>query len=334
MRNGTALCALGLLASLGLTSCSIYGMAGDKVSEYSLEHVAPYLMGTDDLAMSCATGEAMTSVLLSFSRVTDSPDKIAAATFLTAGLCAEFDAREYELAGMRAVKEGRSAEAQDALIAEKRAHALAAKRYFKGANHLVAAYGEIGNKCPKFEDDNDQLIYMVGLLSGLQAVLHDRSADGQVGVPLDMPSKVARAVKCLDNEKWWGMPDAIEASVWMAVPGTAPEGADAWAQFEKATQIGLEKGVRLSQALEALSAQSVGKTDLLRKTIENHVAALKAKPANEQWKMLDANATNMIEFMSDRLWTEATGHRTPINGLGTFWDAKTEQADDDLFGDD
>ncbi len=334
MHQGKAFLGLGLLAILGLNSCSIYGMAGDKVSEYSLEHVAPYLMGTDDLAMGCATGEAMTGVLLSFSRVTDSPDKVAAATFLTAGLCAEFDAREHELAGLRAVKAGNSSEAQDALIAEKRAHALAAKRYYKGANHLVAAYGEIGDKCPKFEDDNDQLIYMIGLLSGLQAVLHDRASDGQVGVPLDMPSKVARAVKCLDNQKWWGMPEAIEASVWMAVPGSAPEGADAWAQFESATKIGLEKGVRLSQALQALSAQSVGKTDLLRKTIVDHAEAIKAKPADKQWQMLDANATNMIEFLSDRLWTEATGHRTPINGLGTFWDVKAEQADDDLFGDE
>jgi hypothetical protein len=35
---------------------------------------------------------------------------------------------------------------------------------------------------------------------------------------------------------------------------------------------------------------------------------------------LDIVATQQILAVSDRLWTEATGSRTPIGGLGTFWD--------------
>jgi hypothetical protein len=36
--------------------------------------------------------------------------------------------------------------------------------------------------------------------------------------------------------------------------------------------------------------------------------------------MVDAMATQMILAISDRLWMENTGHRTPMGRLGTFWD--------------
>ncbi len=321
-----------VLSIFGLTTCSIYGMAGDKVADYSQEYLIPHLMSTDDLEMSCATGASMGGVLTSFSRVTDSPDKIASATMLTAGICAELNAREYELESLRALKEGRGGSAQDARIAEKRAHATAAKRYYKGAQHMIAAFGEMGgDKCPKFEDE-DELIYLLGIFSAIQAVLHDRSADGAVGVPLDVPSKVARATHCLDNEKWWGVPKALEAAVWTSVPGTAPDGADPWKQHREASKIGEQKGVRLAHAIEAISAAGVGKTDVLRQVITDHANAIKDKPADAKWKLLDETATGYIWFMSDRLWTEAMGHRTPAGSLGTFWDAVQEKADDDLFG--
>jgi len=40
--------------------------------------------------------------------------------------------------------------------------------------------------------------------------------------------------------------------------------------------------------------------------------------------------------VSDRLWTEATGSRTPVGGLGTFWDDAPKAVPsfdiDDLLG--
>ena len=36
--------------------------------------------------------------------------------------------------------------------------------------------------------------------------------------------------------------------------------------------------------------------------------------------MIDAIAEILVTGLSDRLWTENTGKRTPLNGLGTFWD--------------
>jgi hypothetical protein len=52
---------------------------------------------------------------------------------------------------------------------------------------------------------------------------------------------------------------------------------------------------------------------------------------------MDIMATRQIMAVSDRLWTEATGARTPVGGLGTFWDDARKQAPsldiDDLLED-
>jgi len=37
-------------------------------------------------------------------------------------------------------------------------------------------------------------------------------------------------------------------------------------------------------------------------------------------KLLDEIAAQQLQAISDRLWTEAKGSRTPFNGLGSFWD--------------
>ena len=58
-------------------------------------------------------------------------------------------------------------------------------------------------------------------------------------------------------------------------------------------------------------------------------------PANEDWRFVDAMATDMIVAVSDRLWVENTGHRTPMGQLGTFWDDRQEEVEtmdlDDLL---
>ena len=46
-------------------------------------------------------------------------------------------------------------------------------------------------------------------------------------------------------------------------------------------------------------------------------------------------ATNMLVAISDRLWVENTGHRTPIGQFGAFWDDQREPVEtmdlDDLL---
>ncbi|MCH2223043.1 MAG: hypothetical protein MK097_22385, partial [Dechloromonas sp.] len=38
------------------------------------------------------------------------------------------------------------------------------------------------------------------------------------------------------------------------------------------------------------------------------------------YRFVDEIAINLVQMISDRYWTEATGMRTPVGGLGKFWD--------------
>ena len=58
----------------------------------------------------------------------------------------------------------------------------------------VDAFGKIGNgKCPKLGSDTEQMEYLTGLLTSVQAVLSDIRAGSSVGVPQDIAARAGRA---------------------------------------------------------------------------------------------------------------------------------------------
>ena len=70
------------------------------------------------------------------------------------------------------------------------------------------------------------------------------------------------------------------------------------------------------------------------KHIIRQFALAKAQfPENQTYKILNKVATLQIQAISDRLWTEATGKRTPMGKLGTFWDDRNEAIDTIDIGD-
>ena len=57
-----------------------------------------------------------------------------------------------------------------------------------------------------------------------------------------------------------------------------------------------------------------------------HEAGVPAMPVQYVDGLLDneqAIANGLVRGLSDRMWTEATGKRTPLQGLGTFWDEQS-----------
>lgn len=308
----------GLLAVL--QGCGmIYKSTGDILISYGRSEMLPYVMTYDDTQMACALGESMTPLLMSFEAVGSDPDKLAVLQYVSAASCAETDALDHELRYLRAVKQGNVAEAQDARIAQKRAAALAAKRQYEAYRRAIKEFGEIKeNECPDLDSDFDELVWLVGMVAGVQSLLYDGISGGQVGVPRDLAAKVERGARCLENEKWWGVPRGIRGAIWNILPPLAPANAKPWQELEKASQIGFQQGVRLGSAMYAMSAYSKGDNDRLRKSLR--AFAEHDDNINPQYRLLDAMAVHIMTGISDRLWTENTGKRTPIGGLGTFWD--------------
>ena len=322
---------------IAMTGCSsIYRTTGWFAYDYSESYAMPYVMKTDDTEMGCAMSEAMTPMLLSFSELTWSPDRLATTMYMQAGACAEAKASEEGLAYLRAYKAQNIAEAKDARIRQKRLFALAANRQYKGYKHLISEFGEPGEECPDIDKD-EEFFWMLGLVSGMQAVMSDLRSQGEVGVPKDIAMKSVRGSQCLDEKRWWGVPKAMQAAVWTMMPDNAPEGVDPWQELAAASDMGAEEGVRLAQAIEVVIADGSGNEERLRDAIRRHAQSVKTKSPSKEYLMLDVIATKQVLAVSDRLWTEATGSRTPIGGLGTFWDDKstTEEAldIDDLLED-
>ncbi|WP_428357237.1 hypothetical protein [Methyloprofundus sp.] len=184
-----------------------------------------------------------------------------------------------------------------------------------------------GNKCPQFANWNDEFYWLVGLMDGLQAVLNDLASEGNAKVPLDISLKVGRGAGCLDNARWWGIPDAIQSAIWISFPSHRPAGIKPSMVLDQAMQIGLQQGVRIVQVIAAKIYTGLGDTERVKAIIRENVATRSSMPANPDYLFLDKVATLQLQAISDTLWTEATGKRTPIAGLGTFWDDPNDTTD-------
>jgi hypothetical protein len=92
-------------------------------------------------------------------------------------------------------------------------------RAYRAYQHLEARWGTAGEGCPRLKQE-DAVVYTFGLFAGLNALLHDKASDNAVGVSADIPSRVARAADCLDNDALWHVPGALQAAAWASVPGS------------------------------------------------------------------------------------------------------------------
>lgn len=322
--------SVGIIAMQG---CSmVYKTTGDVLMGYGQSKMLPYVMTKDDVPMACDLGSSTALLLQSFESVGSHPEKLAVLEYTTAATCSDRLSFEAQLEYLRAMNQGNGDAAQDARIMQKRWAAVSAKRQLAAYNNAIAAYGEVSEvECPRLKTDFDKLAWMVGMISGLQALVSDTAAGGSVGVPRNIAAHAAVGAGCLDDDQWWGVPRGIQAVVWSMLPMLAPEeNIDTWAMMDQAVDKGFQGGVRLSSALYAMAAYSKGDDARVKSAIREFAAH--GDNINPEYKMLDAIAGSMIEGLSDILWTKATGHRTPYGELGSFWDDKPADSGIDIQG--
>lgn len=169
------------------------------------------------------------------------------------------------------------------------------------------------------KSDLDQTVYLMGMISGLQAMTNDINSGGAVNVPKDIAAVVERGMVCLDNAKFWGAPEAARAVIWTLLPGAGDGKPDPYQTLKQSVQLGEQKGVRLSHALYAVAAQASGDDAKMRDALKAFAAArTEEKPVNPQFRLVDSMAQNMVQGISDRYWTEHTGIRSSDDGMQHF----------------
>lgn len=335
LRQGFAGAVIG--ASVLLSACDPIAFVSNQALRFVEKKLVPPMIKDGDVLMACQSGVATAPLIMATENLGADANQLGTLLYTTAALCAETEMYEHELRYLRASRASQVEEAQDARIAQKRFAELAARRQLIAYERFVKYYEKrydikIGEECTDFYRDFDEFVYMLGLVSGLQAVVNDITAGQVVGVPLDIAAKAERAFSCLDNKKWWGVPLAARALVWNVLPG-ADEGKDVWGAFNQAMEIGEQAGVRLPHAFYAISA--LGKDDKarLRDGIKRYANVKEDFKPNPEYKLVDALAGMVVGMLSDKLWTEGAGTRTPPGSLGKFWDEKAEKAEAVDIGD-
>lgn len=336
LRQGFASAVIG--ASVLLSGCDPVAFIANQSLRFVEKKLVPPMLAESDALMACQSGVATTPLIMATENLGANANQLGTLLYTTAGVCAEMAATENELRYLRAAKANNVDEAQDARIAQKRYAEIAARRQYNAYQRFETYYQKrydikIGEECTDFYSDFDELVYMLGLLSGLQAVVNDIAAQQTVGVPMDIAAKAERAFSCLDNNKWWGVPMAARAVVWNVLPG-ADEGKDPWAAFNAAMKIGEEKGIRIAHAMYAVSASGKDDKARLRDAIHRFADQPETFKVNEKYRLVDGLAGVIVGALSDKLWTEATGTRTPVGSLGHFWDEKSSVQDSGVSVDD
>ena len=325
-----------------LSGCSQVVKTGANVAlGFTEKHIVPPILAMDDAEMVCSSGNSLTPAIMATKDMGADPTRVAVLMYSAAGICAENRALDAELRYLRASKARQVSEAQDARIEQKRWAAIAAQRQYTGyqlfQNRWEKKYRKpLGEDCPKMNSDIDQTVYLLGMISGLQAMTNDINSGGAVHVPKDIAAVVERGMTCLSNEKFWGAPQATRAVIWTLLPGAGEGKPEPYQTLKQSMQIGEQKGVRLSHALYAVAAQASGDDAKIRDALKSFAAArTEEKPINPQFKLIDSMAATMVQGISDRYWTENTGVRTADDGMSRFWDEQDNASElDDLFGED
>src|SRR5699024_10915797 len=165
-------------AALLLSGCAtVYKPLGWVISSYSKDEVVPYALAHPDAEVSiCGTGEGLAQFVGSFGRVVKDPNYTLFYTELLTGFCAESRAYESHLRYLRASHQNQTTIARDELMLAQRWHAIAAERRVRAVNFMTARYGDIGgDTCPNLFKDEDEITYLLGLVTALQAVRDRKS---------------------------------------------------------------------------------------------------------------------------------------------------------------
>lgn len=332
----TLRCSLIAASVLTLTACSKDQIIGNHIRQFTLDHALPVILKTDDVPMICNANDGLAPLVMAYGKFNVEIDLMMAFGYAGSSICTENQAVEKELWSSLAEKQGWTDVAIDARISQQLLNKEAAikqlKAYQHSVNYFKQAYNyELGEgQCPKFKYEVDELLLFVGAVSALQALQNDIASGRLVNIDMGIPPKIVNAMNCLDNTKWWGFPQSLQAALIVVLPESEEKQAEGWKKLQESTDIGLKDGMRLGYATYAVVAYIKGREDYLRDALKRFEAVPNDK-VNPDYKLLDAIAEKQIRHLADRLWMEKEGRRAPTEGFSNFLDEK-KQVDPKLDG--
>ncbi|MCG8609677.1 MAG: hypothetical protein MI864_03995 [Pseudomonadales bacterium] len=320
-----------------LTGCStqqLHNQGAAFLEGFVETSVTQHMLTLSDVDQSCQLGSSMGPVFFATHSITDAPPATLSLLYLLSANCSEQQAFEAEFRSLRALQDGRPTESKDARTAQKRWLKLTAERRNLSFKYALEAnnypYDEASSSCPTFTSDQQEMVFLLGLLTGLQAIISDAGAEMRANVPRNIAAIAARASYCLDDQKWGGSPASIRSAIWVLLPGLNAENQDAWAILDASSKQSLNFGIRIPVAIHATMAETSNNLPQLEKSLSYLQQEIQPNP---DYSLLDAIALSHITAISDRIWTQAKGERTPFGRLGFLPDHVDEDANDEQLDD-
>lgn len=289
------------------------------------EESLSFVFASDDPDTGCHLGQSFDYFLGSVNVMTDSNNKYLPMIPTLSSLCSEYKAREAELRSIRALNNRDVAEAKDARSLQQYWLAKTAERRLKAFNIGMKVFeyetGDNEWNCPMFDESREEVSFMLTLVMGSLAIKNDAESGMAVGVPRNIASTILEAADCLDNRRWGGAPQALQALLWLLLPDKKPADITKsnWEILEYANRSTVRVGNRLGSGLHAVAAEVAGNKEqtfnalaIYKQTIGNPIFE------KDDYRIVDQVATRFIREISNVLWTSEVGYRTPFGQLGAL----------------
>lgn len=332
------------ITALALSACShnpVFYPTGVVLEDIVEDETFPYVLRQNDPNIACSLGNAFTYFMASINGVTDLKEAHHPMLPLLASICSEYQAREAELHSLRALRKNDIEEAKDARSLQKQWLATTALRrlnaFKAGMRAFDFEYMNDDAQCPDFDLDREEMSFLLSITMATLAIKNDSESDMAVGVPRNIPSAVLQAANCLDNDKWHGVPRALQATLWLLLPDKKPSdiSEDNWAILEKASQQSIAAGFRLGNAIHTIAAELTGNKQQLNSALTYYKASADNSVFDSgDYVMVDRMASDFIRDTSNVYWTNEVGYRTPFDQLGdlppTVQQANSESDEEEL----
>ena len=294
----------GMAVAMLISGCSvIYKPVGGTLNAYAEDVAIADFLTYRDVDLLCQSGGSLLPLINSFSNVGTNTRKTTSTMFLLSGFCEEQKAHEFHLQELMADRSGDYQGALNYAALKKRSLAQAARRQYRSYQDASRAYPVAPpGQCPAFAEEQDELLFLLGNLQGLESLLNDGKSGQLAAVPRNIANDIYRSMDCLKNYQWWGVPQAVQASLLGFLPNLDQEKAKRANQLlDVSVRMGRENRVPLAETVAMAAWEGQGDKVRLETLIRSHFEYAASASYDARWLSVSHISNRHLENMADVL---------------------------------
>lgn len=299
-----------------LAGCStLYKPVGATLNAYSEDVAIGEFLKYQDVDLLCQSGGSLLPLIASFEDVGTTTNKTVSTLFLLGGFCAVQKAHEFEIQQLLANQQASYDVALNFAVLKKRALALGAMRQLGAYHQVVDVYPWQGTSCPSFSQRQDELLFLLGNLQGLEALLNDGKSGLLANVPRNIANDIYRAMGCLDSRYWWGVPQSVQAALLVFLPNLDPARSKQVDSILMASvEVGRASGVPLAETVALAAWEGRGDTEKVSELIAAHFHYAKEANYDPEYLSIAHISNRHLENKNDVLRLESKQNLTSDPG--------------------